>query len=91
MSNFHSLEVVGRGSETQLQVSENSGMMTIKIIQITVYRGEHSRLYSFRNYIKSANGFHLFHAFLLFTKTFQLYIYLLSLYIPRSLRINWHL
>ena len=23
MSNFHSLEVVGRGSETQLQVSEN--------------------------------------------------------------------
>ena len=23
MSNFHSLEVVGRGSETQLQVDEN--------------------------------------------------------------------
>ena len=29
MSNFHSLEVVGRGSETQLQVGENF----IKLIQ----------------------------------------------------------
>ena len=27
MSNFHSLEVVGRGSETQLQVGENLNMI----------------------------------------------------------------
>ena len=28
MSNFHPLEVVGRGSETQLQVGENLNKMT---------------------------------------------------------------
>ena len=28
MNNFHSLEVVDRGSETQLQVSENSNTST---------------------------------------------------------------
>ena len=28
MSNFHSLEVVGRGSETQLQVGENLNKLT---------------------------------------------------------------
>ena len=28
ISNFHSLEVVGRGSETQLQVSENLDKLT---------------------------------------------------------------
>ena len=28
MSNFHSLEVVGRGSETQQQVSENLNFIT---------------------------------------------------------------
>ena len=27
MSNFHKLEVVGRGSETQLQVGENSNYL----------------------------------------------------------------
>ena len=28
MNNFHALEVVGRGSETQLQVSENLNTLT---------------------------------------------------------------
>ena len=31
MSNFHSLDVVGRGSETQLQVSENLKKTTHRI------------------------------------------------------------
>ena len=31
MSKFHSLEVVGRGSETQLQVNENLNKMTWRI------------------------------------------------------------
>ena len=29
MSNFHSLEVVGRGSETQLQVGKNLQYLTL--------------------------------------------------------------
>ena len=32
MSNFHPLEVVGRGSETQLQVGENSNYLTLIIL-----------------------------------------------------------
>ena len=30
MSNFQQLEVVGRGSDTQLQVGENLDMITVK-------------------------------------------------------------
>ena len=30
MINFHPLEVVGRGSETQLQVGENLGQLTLQ-------------------------------------------------------------
>ena len=45
MSNFHTLEVVGRGSETQLQVSENypdltkwsSTLFQILLIDVTIY------------------------------------------------------
>ena len=39
MSNFHPLEVVGRGSETQLQVCENlnlKGLAQAKIIKKSV-------------------------------------------------------
>ena len=31
MSNFHPLEVVGRGSETQLQVGENFNKITYRV------------------------------------------------------------
>ena len=31
MSNFHPLEVVGRGSETQLQVGANFNLMTLRV------------------------------------------------------------
>ena len=33
VSNFHSLEVVGRGSDAQLQVSENLNYLTRKALQ----------------------------------------------------------
>ena len=38
MSNFHPLEVVGRGSETQLQVGEKVADMTYHISVITKTR-----------------------------------------------------
>ena len=38
MSNFHPLEVVGRGSETQLQVGGNLNKMTYTRSQINLYR-----------------------------------------------------
>ena len=41
MCNFHALQVVGHGSETQLQVVENSNSMTLR------YNGEHSHLHLF--------------------------------------------
>ena len=41
MSNFHPLEVVGRGSETQLQVGENLNKLTLALIdQINVIGNE---------------------------------------------------
>ena len=41
MSNFHPLEVVGRGSETQLQLGENLNKLTLALIdQINVIGNE---------------------------------------------------
>ena len=50
MGNFHSLEVVGRGSETQLQVSENSNYLFQRInpysTEIFVYKPREQTLFS---------------------------------------------
>ena len=36
MSNFQPIEVVGRGSETQLQIAENLNKLTIRVNHLEV-------------------------------------------------------
>ena len=58
MSNFHRVEVVGRGSETQLQLGENSNYLTqrfsVKVCSNSLSTGcRPTRMRSMVNFIRS--------------------------------------
>ena len=55
MSNFQPLEVVGRGSETQLQVAENLSKST-GLNEFDYQKGYQMRIIFFHPYILSSSG-----------------------------------